>query len=73
MRLLWNFGPIPMKTAHYADVSGDYARLTGHSELIPGPKSRYGKFAWADPLSVPLGLHCMELAALEAICRKLTT
>jgi hypothetical protein len=24
-------------------------------------------------VSVPLALHCMELAALEAICRKLTT
>jgi hypothetical protein len=25
------------------------------------------------PLPVPLALHCVELAALEAICRKLTT
>jgi hypothetical protein len=24
-------------------------------------------------VSVPLALHCMELAALDAICRKLTT
>jgi hypothetical protein len=27
----------------------------------------------ARAVSVPLALHCMELAALEAICRKLTT
>jgi hypothetical protein len=27
----------------------------------------------ARAVSVPLAPHCMELAALEAICRKLTT
>jgi hypothetical protein len=27
----------------------------------------------ARAVSVPLALHCMELAALEAICRELTT
>jgi len=42
-----------------------------HQQLIRSSRPRGPSTARA--VSVPLALHCMELAALEAICRKLTT
>jgi hypothetical protein len=42
-----------------------------HQQLIRSSRPRDPSTARA--VSVPLALHCMELAALEAICRKLTT
>ena len=42
-----------------------------HQQLIRSSRPREPSTARA--VSVPLALHCMELAALEAICRKLTT
>jgi hypothetical protein len=42
-----------------------------HQQLIRSSRPR--KPSTARAVSVPLALHCMELAALEAICRKLPT
>lgn len=42
-----------------------------HQQLIMSSQPR--ELSPPRAVSVPLALHCMELAALEAICRKLTT
>jgi hypothetical protein len=42
-----------------------------HQQLILRSQPREPSTARA--VSVPLALHCIELAALEAICRRLTT
>ena len=47
------------------------SRSRCHQQLILRSQPREPSTARA--VSVPLALHCMELAALEAICRKLTT
>ena len=46
-------------------------KLRSHQQLNQVVTTK--RTSTARAVSVPLAVHCMELAALEAICRKLTT